>query len=56
LAIISSGKENRYGHPHNEAIERLKNAGAEVLRTDTSGNIIITTDGSSYSAVYANQK
>ena len=45
-AIISSGKENRYGHPHNVVIKRLEEYGVSVLRTDTHGTIQfrITTD------------
>jgi competence protein ComEC len=50
-AIISAGRENRYGHPHNETIERLKKVNASVSRTDVNGTIIITTDGSAYSLI-----
>ncbi len=44
-AVISCGI-NDYGHPHNEALQRLYNVGAEIFRTDQSGNIIASTDGS----------
>lgn len=37
IAIISAGKENRYGHPHKELLERLKDV--SVYRTDTNGRI-----------------
>ena len=43
-AIISVGSNN-YGHPSNETLQRLGNAGTEVLRTDELGTIIMTTDG-----------
>ena len=33
VAIISVGDENDYGHPHDEVIERLEGAGAEVYMT-----------------------
>ena len=44
LAIISVG-ENRFGHPTPEVLERLKQAGVKVLRTDQQGNIEIVSDG-----------
>jgi competence protein ComEC len=45
LAVISSGAGNRYGHPSPEVLERLREAGARVLRTDVHGGVIISTDG-----------
>lgn len=44
-AIISVGKDNSYGHPHEETLSRLSDAGAKVFRTDESGNIIVVSDG-----------
>jgi len=44
-AIISCGEGNSYGHPHKETLERLENCGAEILRTDLLGDIIISSDG-----------
>ena len=38
-AIISSGKNNKFGHPSLRIIKRLERFGAEVLRTDTDGTI-----------------
>lgn len=35
--------------PNDEVIERLKNSGAEVYRNDYHGNIVVNTDGLSYS-------
>lgn len=39
LAVISVGKDNLFGHPHWEVMNRLKNAGVEVWRTDAMGEI-----------------
>jgi competence protein ComEC len=39
-AVISVGKGNRFGHPTNNVLERLKKAGTEVRRTDLEGEII----------------
>lgn len=44
-AVISVGKNNSYGHPHAEVIERLKAHDLQILRTDLNGTIQITTDG-----------
>ena len=33
VAIISVGKDNVYGHPHKEALDRLKAAGAQIFTT-----------------------
>jgi len=45
LAVISSGAGNRYGHPSQLVVARLRAAGAEVLRTDLNGGVIVYTDG-----------
>lgn len=47
LALVSVGK-NRFGHPTAEAIERLKNAGAKVLRSDELGSIELISNGTSW--------
>ena len=44
-AAISAGNNNRYGHPDNEALDRLRSIGVEVLRTDTAGTITFISDG-----------
>lgn len=38
-AAISAGKDNMYGHPHNETLALLERNGAKVLRTDINGDI-----------------
>lgn len=43
--VISCGKDNSYGHPHKEALNRFREAGAEVLRTDESGAIEVKVKG-----------
>ncbi len=47
-AVIMAGEDNRYGHPHDEVLVRLTDAGVEIYRTDEHGNIIVTTDGNTY--------
>ncbi len=38
IAVIEVG-ENSYGHPHPDTLERLKNIGAQIFRTDLDGTI-----------------
>jgi competence protein ComEC len=45
LAVISVGALNKYGHPSSDVIQALHRVGAEVLRTDEAGTIVIRTDG-----------
>ena len=45
LSLISCGKNNSYGHPHEELLERLDDTGSEVVITYESGAITIKTDG-----------
>jgi competence protein ComEC len=45
LALISVGAGNMYGHPSGDVIHALARAGAEVLRTDESGTVVVRTDG-----------
>jgi competence protein ComEC len=45
-AVISAGKNNQYGHPTNEVLDRLTGAGIEVLRTDQQGSITLPFNAS----------
>jgi len=45
FAVISVGENNDYGHPSKSVLDRLSRIGAEILRTDKSGDIIIKSDG-----------
>jgi beta-lactamase superfamily II metal-dependent hydrolase len=45
VAIVSCGAWNRYGHPSQAVLDRLKAANAKLYRTDLQGEITITTRG-----------
>ena len=45
FAAISVGRDNAFGHPSPEVVERLEAAGVRVYRTDRDGAITATTDG-----------
>jgi competence protein ComEC len=44
-ALISDGKANKYGHPHQETLDTLNSSGVTVFRTDLLGSIIMKSDG-----------
>lgn len=43
--VIQCGKDNSYGHPHKETMEKLEKAGCQVFRTDEDGTIVASSDG-----------
>lgn len=49
IAIVSTKAGNPDGNPVPTTLNTLQTAGAEVMRTDIDGTIIITTDGIKYS-------
>lgn len=45
IAVISYGKNNLYGHPHPDLMERLIGSGCRILGTGGSGAVSFYTDG-----------
>lgn len=43
--VISCGRNNEYGHPHDAPMNRLEKAQVELYRTDLMGDIVLVTDG-----------
>lgn len=48
-AVISVGKGNSYGHPSEDVLSRLRDAGAAVYRTDLNGHLVAVSDGKALS-------
>lgn len=46
--IISAGKGNTYGHPHEETLARLRAASTTILATYDVGNIVFESDGKTF--------
>lgn len=45
IALISAGKENRYGHPHEETLLRLEECGCQIYSTQESGAVTVVSNG-----------
>ena len=46
-AVISCGKDNSYGHPHQETMDKLNAADISIFRTDEQSTVVAVSDGSS---------
>lgn len=46
-AILSLGLGNKYGHPDDGVLSRLRDADVQTYRTDLQGSIVATSDGTS---------
>jgi competence protein ComEC len=51
VAIISCGEWNRYGHPAQAVLDRLRASNVKLYRTDLQGEITITTRGKEHDFV-----
>jgi competence protein ComEC len=49
VEVIEVGAGNDYGHPTQKTLSALQSTSSQVYRTDSSGNIVVTTDGQTYS-------
>jgi competence protein ComEC len=49
FAAISVGTQNRYGHPTQEAIDRLLAHQAKIYRTDEVGTVMFVSNGENFS-------
>lgn len=45
VVVISAGKDNSYGHPHEEIVSRIREYGSELVSTAESGSISFVSDG-----------
>ena len=44
VAVIQSGKDNQFEHPHPETIQKLLNANMQILRNDLEGRITLPVE------------
>lgn len=55
-ALISVGRENSYGHPNKEVIDRLKRYGVEIYRTDFDEDVYIYVQGGKIKVIREKEK
>ena len=48
VAIISCGEDNRYGHPHEEAVENFEQMGSDIRITKDTGAIFVKIKNGKY--------
>lgn len=44
-ALVSAGRDNRFGFPHRDVVNRYRAVGATMLRTDRRGAVVVEIDG-----------
>lgn len=44
-AVISCGKDNQYGHPDKDTMDKLQSMDIQIFRTDLQETIIVTSNG-----------
>ncbi len=56
VIVISCGENNDYGHPHIEPLESFAKftTADKIFRTDIDGDVVVTSDGTSYSVKVRN--
>ncbi len=45
VALVSVGQDNKFGHPHADTLERLRQHDIQILRTDQQGTITCRSNG-----------
>lgn len=48
VAVISDGKNNKFGHPHKEILDMFNAKGVKIFRTDLEGDVEIISDGKEF--------
>lgn len=51
VAIACCGKDNKYNHPNEETLVKLKKRGIPCYRTDKNGNVVVVSDGKDISVI-----
>lgn len=56
LAVISAGRNNRYGHPHADVVERLTTKEVTTYSTADHGTVVLELKGKQLDVLFSRQK
>jgi len=45
ISLVSAGEKNKFGHPSQDVLQRLKNIDSKISRSDYEGAVILQSDG-----------
>jgi competence protein ComEC len=51
MSLVSCGIQNKFGHPSDEVINRLRDSNSLIFRTDKNGGVLLQSDGNMISKV-----
>lgn len=51
ISLVSAGIKNKFGHPSDIVLQRLKEINSEILRTDSLGAVLLQSDGNKIKVV-----
>lgn len=54
-AVISVGRANEYGHPHDDPMSRLRDADVTIFRTDKMYTVLAVSDGENIQFTWGNR-
>jgi len=52
VVVVSCGRDNSYGHPHQKPLQRYAAVGADVYRTDQNGSVVVSYSAQNGLQVY----
>ncbi|MDN4495312.1 DNA internalization-related competence protein ComEC/Rec2 [Ureibacillus aquaedulcis] len=56
ITVFSAGRDNRYGHPHQEVVERFQDLGLSTFNTGKVGTVEVRLDGETIEVKTGNGK
>lgn len=54
--VVTCGRRNEFGHPHEKVMKRIKKSGAGIFRTDRQGTVVFFSDGKNLRSIPGPEK